>query len=282
MAMDGWTACDDRATTAAAQRRIARWSGLAEQYDAYRLAAPVALPPLLTQLVEAPRPALVVDLGCGTGLSTLLWADVAQQVIGVEPNDDMRQQAERRRARERPTDTHLRFIAATAERTGLSDGCADLVTASQAFHWMEPSATLAEVARILRRGGVFAAYDYDWPPTMSWRAEALFHSFMERAWRIAEAHGVNAEPPGWEKAGHLERMSASGHFRQVKEVTLHNVEQGDADRFIGITLSNVVTSMLESGELTAEELDLAGFEREALPTAPMPWYVSYRVRLGMK
>ena len=285
MAMDGWTARDDRATEAAAQRRIAEWNGLADQYDAYRPAAPVALPPLLTQLAGTPRPALVVDLGCGTGLSTLLWADVARQVIGVEPNADMRTQAEQRLARARLDDGRLRFVATTAEQTGLPDGCADIVTASQAFHWMEPTATMAEVARILRQGGVFAAYDYDWPPTITWQAETLFHSFMDRVWRIAEAHGFNAEPPGWEKAGHLERMRASGHFRQVKEVTLHNVEQGDAGRFIGVTLSNVVTRMLGLGELTAEQLDLAAFEqaaRKALPATPMAWYVSYRVRLGLK
>jgi hypothetical protein len=80
-------------------------------------------------------------------------------------------------------------------------------------------------------------------------------------------------------------MRASGHFRQVKEITLHNIEQGDADRFIGMTLSNVVTYMLGVGELTAEEIDLAAFEREAreaLPATPMSWYVSYRVRLGLK
>ena len=40
---------------------------------------------------------------------------------------------------------------------------ADIVTCSQSFHWMEPEPTLAEIARILRPGGVFAAYDYDWP-----------------------------------------------------------------------------------------------------------------------
>jgi SAM-dependent methyltransferase len=42
-----------------------------------------------------------------------------------------------------------------------------LVTCSQSLHWMEPEPTFAEVARILRRGGVFAAYDYDWPTSSS-------------------------------------------------------------------------------------------------------------------
>jgi SAM-dependent methyltransferase len=282
MASDGQTASDDRASAAAAQQRIAHWSGVSDVYDAHRPAAPLVLAPLLMQLAETPYPALVVDLGSGTGLSTLHWAGVAQQVIGVEPNDDMRAQAERRMARERPSATHLRFIAATATRTGLPDGCADIVTAAQSFHWMEPTATLAEVARILRPGGVFAAYDYDYPPTITWETDALFHSFMDRAHRAAAAHGKRLGPAGWEKSGHLERMRASGHFRQVKEIGLHTIEQGDAARFIGLALS--MSYLLAHGELTADEIDLAAFEqaaREALSAASMPWYFNCTVRLGL-
>jgi ubiquinone/menaquinone biosynthesis C-methylase UbiE len=283
MAMDGPAASDDRATEAATQQRIAHWNGVAAPYDAHRPAAPAILPSLLTQLAGAPHPALVVDLGSGTGLSTLLWADVAQQVIGIEPNDEMRAQAERRAARERPDAPQVRFRAGTAEQTGLPDGCADIVTASQAFHWMEPTATLAEVARILRRGGIFAAYDYDWPPAITWDADALFHSFMDGVVRAADQRGAQAGPDGWAKSSHLERMRASGHFRQVKEIALHNVEQGDAGRFIGLALS--MSPILALGLITAEEAHLAEFEqaaRAALPTTPIPWYISYHVRLGLK
>lgn len=280
---DNLQATDDRATEAASRQRITHWNGVAATYDAHRPAAPSVLPPLLTQLAEAPHPALVVDLGSGTGLSTLLWADVARQVIGVEPNDEMRAEAERRAARERPTATHVRFLAAPAERTGLPDACADIVTASQAFHWMEPTAALAEIARILRPGGVFAAYDYDWPPTISRASDELFHSFMDRVFSVAETKGKQVGPAGWEKSGHLERMRASGHFRMVKEIALHNVEQGDVERFIGLTLS--MSSILAFGEVTAEEVDLAAYQRAArqtLPATPIPWYISYHVRLAVK
>ena len=34
-------------------------------------------------------PQTVVDLGCGTGLSTRLWGTAAAEVIGVEPSPDM-------------------------------------------------------------------------------------------------------------------------------------------------------------------------------------------------
>ena len=277
-------AADERLTEAAARQRYMQWSGQAERYDTSRPAAPPAVPPLLTQFAHAPRPALVVDLGCGTGLSTLLWADIACEVIGVEPNDDMRHAAERRLARERPAASNVRFVAATAQATGLPDECADIVTASQAFHWMEPTTTLAEIARILRRGGVFAAYDYDWPPLVTWETEALFHAFMDRTFAAARAHGVEPATPGWEKAGHLERLRASGVFRWVKEVTLHNSEPCDADRYIGMALTNFAGALIAQGVLTPEEIGLAEFEREtrAAFATPMFWHVSYRVRLGVK
>jgi ubiquinone/menaquinone biosynthesis C-methylase UbiE len=283
MATDDPAVSDARVTETAAQRRIAHWSGASEVYDAHRPAAPLVLAPLLTQLAEAPRPALVVDLGSGTGLSTLLWADVAQQVIGIEPNDEMRAQAERRVARERPDAAQMRFSAGTAQRTGLPDGCADIVTISQALHWMEPIATLAEVARILRRGGVFAAYDTVYPPMVTWEARRLFIAFMDRVFRVAAAQGKQVGPEGWDKSGHLERMRASGHFRQVEEIALHNVEQGDAERFIGLTIS--MSSLLSTGALSAAEIELEAYKRAvraALPATPMPWYFGYHVRLGVK
>lgn len=150
---------------------------------------------------------------------------------------------------------------------------------------MEPTATLAEVARILRPGGVFAAYDYDWPPLVTLQTDALFHLFMGRTFELAEARGVQAALSGWEKSGHLERMHASGHFSLVKEMALHNIEPCDADRFIGMAKSNIVEGLLARGVVTPDEIGLDAFEQatqEAIPASVNTWFVSYRVRLGVK
>ncbi len=287
--MEDYALADDRDTEAAARRRIERWTGLAEQYDSFRPSAPSVLPDLLAQLAGTPIPAHVVDLGAGTGLSTLVWAGRSRQVTGIEPNADMRRQAETRLStlpdEER---SGVRYIAATAERTGLPDSCADIISASQAFHWMEPVATLAEVARILRQGGVFAAYDYDWPPTITPETESLFDELTRREWQVAEARGIKPEPPGWEKSGHLERMRQSGYFRLTKEVALHNVETGDADRFIGLALSNVTLLQIAQDALAADELGVAAFERDVrdafarMGVTEPRWYVSYHMRIGVK
>jgi len=72
---------------------IQRFSGFAREYDRYRPQPPAALARLLAQYTGTRRPTLVVDLGSGTGLSSRYWGARAQQVIGIEPSTDMRDEA---------------------------------------------------------------------------------------------------------------------------------------------------------------------------------------------
>jgi predicted O-methyltransferase YrrM len=51
------------------------WTGKAGSYDRVRPSPPLALLDLLTQLIHQSHPALVVDLGSGTGLSTAIWGE---------------------------------------------------------------------------------------------------------------------------------------------------------------------------------------------------------------
>jgi SAM-dependent methyltransferase len=176
---------------------VERFMGFADAYDTFRPRPPLALLDILTQLAQTPQPSLVVDLGSGTSLSTALWASRAAEVVGVEPSADMRRQAEARTAGKSqgkeglPHAANVRYRAGYANATGLSDGCADIVTCSQSLHWMEPVSTFAEIAQILRPGGVFAAYDYDWPLTLSWGIEQAHQTFAPQIHLAEQAHGLS-------------------------------------------------------------------------------------------
>ena len=80
-------------------------------------------------------------------------------------------------------------------------------------------------------------------------------------------------------------MKASGRFRFIKEIMLHQVEIGDAARFLGLALSQgSVQSLLKCG-LSEDQIGLRELRRtakRALGDKPMPWYFSYRVRVGVK
>src|SRR5262249_37314771 len=72
------------------------------------------------------------------------------EVIGVEPNADMRAAAATPVLPDVSTPT---YREGTAEATGLPDSVADVVLAAQAFHWFEPDTALAEFYRVLRPDG---------------------------------------------------------------------------------------------------------------------------------
>src|SRR5579884_2606214 len=207
------------------------WTGKANSYDRARPAPPQALLDLLTQMMHTPQPALVVDLGSGTGLSTAVWGGRAARVIGIEPNDDMRREAAHKIAGQ-PYAAQIEYREGNAQQTGLPDGCADIVTAAQSFHWMEPAATLAEVARILRPGGLFAAYDYDSPPAIHWELDRLAQEENLRFVKLIQERGLAHTLKIWPENKSLAPLRECGHFRFTREVLLHSIEQGDAARFL--------------------------------------------------
>jgi ubiquinone/menaquinone biosynthesis C-methylase UbiE len=259
-----------------------RFSGFADVYDMHRPKPPEIIVELLTQICAKPHP-VVVDLGSGTGLSSLLWTRVATEVIGVEPNADMRAQAERRAAQSNAR--NVRFAYGLSTATGLPDRYADIVTCSQSLHWMEPDGTFAEVARILRDGGVFAAYDCDWPPTFNADAEQAYNACRAKAEAVERVRRFAPEVHQWNKGEHLQRMRKSGRFRYVKEVVLHHVEEGGAERLVGLALSQgEIASLLKHG-ISEDEIGITALRetaRRILGDSIVPWYWSYRLRMGVK
>ena len=248
-------------------------AGFAEHYDSYRPAPPRMLLDVLSRAAGVERPRLVVDLGCGTGLSTRAWAARAHEVVGVEPQAPMREQAEA--ATDAP---NVRYVAAYSDATGLPDGGADLVTCSQSFHWMDPEAALAEAARILRPGGAFAAYDYDVPPFVEPEIDAAFERYFLLRREVRERRGIQLGAGRWPKKQHLQRIRESGHFRRAREIVLHGESEGGAERVVGLALSiGPVSEELEPG---IEELRAVA--ERVLGDRVVPWLVSYRVRLGWK
>lgn len=249
--------------------------GFAETYDSNRPAPPAALLDLLCRVADVKRPRLVVDVGCGTGLSTRTWADRADAVVGIEPNAEMLARAVAATAA-----ANISFEEGYSNATGLEDGVADVVTCSQSLHWMEPHETFAEVARILRPAGVFAAYDYDLPPSVHPEVDAAFDAYQRRRGEVRRAldlrMGAERLPHG--KEGHLERMRASGRFHTCRELLVHAVDHADAGRVVGLAQS--IGPSLE--QETAEALeDLRVVCDRVLGDRATTWHVGYRVRVGI-
>lgn len=259
---------------------IERFTGFADVYDKYRPEPPTILASILTQLAQTRYPKLVVDLGSGTGLSTRYWADTAEQVIGIEPTLDMRRQAEVQTEAK-----NVSYQEGYSHRTGLPDQCAQIVTCSQSLHWMEPQSTFEEAARILLPGGVFAAFDYDWPPTTSnWQADQAFQEINAKV--AEEEKTVRIEKPAhkWAKHEHLARMHNSGYFRYTKEILAHHSDQGNAERLIGLMMSQGSVMTLIKNGISEDDLGINVFKQkvsQVLGDTMQTWYWSSRIRYGI-
>jgi SAM-dependent methyltransferase len=128
-----------------------RFTGLADIYAKCRPGYPEAAVDFIVACCRLGRSSVLVDVGCGTGISTRLFARRGVSVVGIDPNDEMRGRAEAEAAD--PGSPPPVYRKGTAEATGLPGGYADAVLAAQAFHWFEPEAALAEFHRILKPGG---------------------------------------------------------------------------------------------------------------------------------
>jgi len=291
---------------------LTRFSGFADLYDANRPMAPARLGPLLARYAGRDRP-VVVDLGSGTGLSSRWAAGWAGSVIGIEPNDDMRAVAI---ARGGPGVEHR---AGVSHATGLADDSADVVIAVQAMHWMEPTSTHAEVARILRPGGVFAIVDADWPPVSGVVAAEEAWVVVHQRIRVLEARlarGLDglalrasidpADPDlaadddladphldrtmrgharSWSKRDHLRRLQASGHYAYAREVLMDQDVPGGADAFVALLRSQGSYQDLVKAGLADDEIGVPAFaaavDAAFAAAGPVTLSFSYRARLGV-
>jgi SAM-dependent methyltransferase len=202
-----------------------RFSGLADLYARHRPGYPDESIDLVVQFCSLGQDRPLVDVGCGTGISSRLFAARGVPVLGVEPNDEMRARAEAEPAPAgRPAP---RYLPGRAEATGLPDGCAAGVVVAQAFHWFDAPAALAEFHRILRPGGGVAIMgnerDESDPATAAYGRVLLTGP---------DAAAVEA-PRG--RAG--EPLLTSPLFTEARRVVLPNRQEVDEEGLLGRAFS---------------------------------------------
>jgi SAM-dependent methyltransferase len=202
-----------------------RFNGLAKLYAQCRPNYPEEAVNLVVSHCHLDTHSVLADVGCGTGISSRLFAKRGIQVVGIEPNDEMRHQAESDSAE--VTDPPPIFVPGRAEATGLADYSVDAVLAAQSFHWFDPHLSLEEFHRILRtRGWVILM----WNERDDRDHFTSCYSKLIRS--LSEAAAIEI-PRG--KAGHAllhdERFSHHNKFLFQNEQTL------DEDGFLGRSFS---------------------------------------------
>lgn len=129
------------------QRQVAEGFGAdAGRYDRARPTYPARL---VERIVAASPGRDVVDVGCGTGISSRLFQAAGCRVLGVEPDPRMAEQA-----RQGGTEVEV----AKFEEWDPAGRVFDAVIAAQAWHWVDLVAGAAKTAGALRPGGRLAVF----------------------------------------------------------------------------------------------------------------------------
>ncbi len=136
---------DDRA----AARSV--FDAAAREYDAARPSYPAALFDRLEAVAGPLEGRLVLDWGAGTGISGRQIAERGAQVVLLDIGEEMLRFA-------RTRDRRSPCVLADGNQMPLRAACADLTTFAQSWHWFAKPVAQAEVARVLRPGGYWAAW----------------------------------------------------------------------------------------------------------------------------
>jgi ubiquinone/menaquinone biosynthesis C-methylase UbiE len=126
------------------------FSSVARSYADFRPHYPAALFDYLKTLVS--DESLVWDCAAGNGQATFDLAQRFQRVIATDASAEQIASAS--------PHPRIEFRVAPAEQSGLPDASVGLITVAQALHWFDLDRFYAEAKRVLRPGGVLAAWAY--------------------------------------------------------------------------------------------------------------------------
>ncbi|MGI8795123.1 MAG: class I SAM-dependent methyltransferase [Acidimicrobiia bacterium] len=148
---------------------------VAERYDRARPTYPTELVGDVAEILGLPERARVLEVGTGTGKATVLWAGAGYEVLGLEPSEEMAAIA-RRKFAGRGT--------VTIETTGLEvwevePEAFDLVTAAQAWHWVDREIGFPKAHDALRPGGGVALF-WNWERERPTNIEVVFDDVYRR------------------------------------------------------------------------------------------------------
>jgi SAM-dependent methyltransferase len=123
----------------------------AERYTSGRFFFHPAVIERVAVFLDKNRLGYGLDVGCGTGLSTLALKEITEQAFGIDASFEMLRLARR--------DAKINFAAAVAENLPFADDSFEVATLSQVFHWLDKTAFFIEIARVLRSEGWLIVYD---------------------------------------------------------------------------------------------------------------------------
>jgi len=202
------------------------FTGLANDYSQHRPDYCSSVLSALLGLVKKPAENVdFVDIGAGTGIWTrLVYGKGVKSVTAVEPNDDMRA-----KGLIDSSGTNIRWLAGSAEQTGLPDACCDWLSMASSFHWADFGRATWEFHRLLRAGGRFTAL---WNPRLIEISPLLVEIEAHLGTLRANIKRVSSGRSGITETL-TEQLWSSPYFEDVVYLEGRHVIEMTSERYLG-------------------------------------------------
>jgi ubiquinone/menaquinone biosynthesis C-methylase UbiE len=243
-----------------------RFSGRVAEYERYRQRYQAQqILPLLRDWCGLTPQVRVADIGAGTGMLAEVFLENGNEVVAIEPNEEMRAVCETLTERW----PKLSVADATAEQTGLVDSSIDLISVGRAFHWFDRARALEEFRRILKPGGWVTLISAGRSREKSPQAAAFEQLLVD--------HGTdrNYVRGGYRVHEQLDELFPAGEVRRAE---IAGAQQLTREEFIGQTMSFSVVPLpghpKHEGMLSALQDFFTRYAREGLITIPTICWVT--------
>ncbi len=180
-------------------------------------------PPYATQLYtclaeNAPKTGRLLDLGCGEGKIARPMSQVFDQVVAVDPSDNMIALG---RSLDHGRATNLDWLTATAEDVDL-DRTFDLVTFASSIHWMDPVRLFPKLQKHLSADYLLAIVDGDAAYQPAWQSE--YQTFLEKWVLLASGREFGSQEWQDTRDRHIPHVDVLETFEFISEPFRQSVD----------------------------------------------------------
>jgi demethylmenaquinone methyltransferase / 2-methoxy-6-polyprenyl-1,4-benzoquinol methylase len=164
--------------------------------------------------VKARPGELVLDVATGTaGVALALRAATGAEITGIDLNANMLETARQKLAQR--SEAGVRLVQGRAENLPFADDSFDDVTFTYLLRYVkDPAATVAELVRVLKPGGVLAGMDFYVPPSRFWRP--LWWCYTR--W-VLPLGGLLTGGREWYEVGRFLGPNIEGHYARCSLAT---------------------------------------------------------------
>jgi SAM-dependent methyltransferase len=226
------------------ERRLS-FNKIARAYDRYRPSYPAALIQHIEQTARLGPQSRLLEIGCGPGNATILFAERGYEILCIEPGDHLIDVAA-----EKLRSYPVSFVNCLFEDWQAIRNNFDLVYCGQAFHWVPKEVGYAKAAVALKPGGYLALFWNRSPrreDALCLQIDSVYRRYAPEL--IEEPRQTPKDIVKFEMEQAAE-IQASGHFRDVVVLRFPWKQRYNTEEYLGLLSTHSDHSTLPAERLS--------------------------------